>query len=71
MEYCAGGDLSQYIKRRGRIEGLQYAPGPDAPVIFYPHPRSGGLEERCVRCFLRQLGVGLVFFFAGLMLTPF
>ncbi|KAF8573810.1 Pkinase-domain-containing protein [Ramaria rubella] len=61
MEYCAGGDLSQYIKRRGRVDGLQYSPSPDAPVTFYPHPRSGGLEERCVRCFLRQLARALKF----------
>ncbi|GJJ14702.1 hypothetical protein Clacol_008969 [Clathrus columnatus] len=61
MEYCAGGDLSYYIKHRGRVEGLQYSPSPDAPVQFYPHPRSGGLAERCVRCFLRQLARALRF----------
>ena len=61
MEYCAGGDLSQYIKRRGRVDGLQYSPSPGSPVTFYPHPRSGGLDERCVRCFLRQLGVTICF----------
>ncbi|KAF8523694.1 kinase-like protein [Hysterangium stoloniferum] len=61
MEFCAGGDLSQYIKRRGKIEGLEYSPSPDAPVIYYPHPRTGGLDERCVRCFLRQLARALKF----------
>ncbi|KIJ28312.1 hypothetical protein M422DRAFT_135435, partial [Sphaerobolus stellatus SS14] len=61
MEYCAGGDLSQYIKKRGRVDGLQYSPGPGEPLQYYPHPRGGGLEERCVRCFLRQLGRALKF----------
>ncbi|KAG5720373.1 hypothetical protein E4T56_gene8885, partial [Termitomyces sp. T112] len=24
MEYCGGGDLTNYIKKRGRVEGLEY-----------------------------------------------
>jgi serine/threonine-protein kinase ULK/ATG1 len=56
MEYCAGGDLTHYIKKRGRVEGLQYAPSPGAALQYYPHPRSGGLDEIVVRSFLRQLG---------------
>lgn len=56
MEYCAGGDLTNYIKKRGRVEGLEYAPTPGAALQYYPHPRTGGLEEVVVRSFLRQLG---------------
>ena len=56
MEYCAGGDLANYIKKRGRVEGLEYSPSPGAAPIYYPHPKSGGLDEIVVRSFLRQLG---------------
>jgi serine/threonine-protein kinase ULK2 len=56
MEYCAGGDLTNYIKKRGRVEGLEYVPSPGAAPQYYPHPRIGGLEEIAVRSFLRQLG---------------
>lgn len=57
MEYCAGGDLTNYIKKRGRVEGLEYAPTPGAALQYYPHPRTGGLDEIVVRSFLRQLGM--------------
>lgn len=60
MEYCAGGDLTNYIKKRGRVEGLQYAPSEGAAVQYYPHPRTGGLDEIVVRSFLRQLGWYLI-----------
>ena len=56
MEYCSGGDLTNYIKKRGRVENLQYIPQPGAAPQYYPHPRSGGLAEIVVRSFLRQLG---------------
>ena len=56
MEFCAGGDLSMYIKKRGKIEGLSYIPQPGHAPIYYPHPKSGGLDEIAVRAFLRQLG---------------
>lgn len=56
MEYCSGGDLTNYIKKRGRVEGLEYAPTPGAALQYYPHPKSGGLDEIVVRSFLRQLG---------------
>ncbi|KAK2463328.1 hypothetical protein APHAL10511_004639 [Amanita phalloides] len=61
MEYCAGGDLTNYIKKRGRVEGLEYAPSPEAPPQYYPHPRMGGLSEVVVRSFLRQLARALKF----------
>lgn len=57
MEYCAGGDLTNYIKKRGRVESLEYVPTPGAALQYYPHPRSGGLDEIVVRSFLRQLGM--------------
>lgn len=56
MEYCSGGDLTNYIKKRGRVENLQYIPGPGAAPQYYPHPRTSGLAEIVVRSFLRQLG---------------
>ena len=56
MEYCSGGDLTNYIKKRGRVENLQYAPSEGAALQYYPHPRTGGLDEIVVRSFLRQLG---------------
>lgn len=61
IEYCSGGDLTNYIKRRGRVEGLQYAPYDGAKLQYYEHPRTGGLDEVVVRCFLRQLARALKF----------
>ncbi|KIM41275.1 hypothetical protein M413DRAFT_445312 [Hebeloma cylindrosporum] len=61
MEYCAGGDLTNYIKKRGRVEGLEYVPAPGAALQYYPHPRTGGLDEIAVRSFLRQLARALKF----------
>ncbi|TDL27928.1 kinase-like protein [Rickenella mellea] len=61
MEYCSGGDLTAYIKKRGRIESLEYVPSPGAAPIYYPHPRTGGLDEIAVRSFLRQLARALKF----------
>ncbi|KAF7293085.1 Other ulk ulk protein kinase [Mycena indigotica] len=61
MEYCAGGDLTNYIKTRGKVESLKYAPSPGAALQWYPHPKSGGLDEIVVRSFLRQLARALKF----------
>ncbi|KAJ7201129.1 other/ULK/ULK protein kinase [Mycena pura] len=61
MEYCAGGDLTNYIKKRGRVESLEYIPSPGAAPQYYPHPRTGGLDEIVVRSFLRQLARALKF----------
>ncbi|KAJ7700359.1 Pkinase-domain-containing protein [Mycena rosella] len=61
MEYCAGGDLTNYIKKRGRVESLEYVPSEGAALQYYPHPRTGGLDEIVVRSFLRQLARALKF----------
>ncbi|KAJ7337530.1 other/ULK/ULK protein kinase [Mycena albidolilacea] len=61
MEYCSGGDLTNYIKKRGRVETLEYVPAPGAAPQYYPHPRTGGLAEPVVRSFLRQLARALKF----------
>ncbi|KAI0708695.1 kinase-like protein [Earliella scabrosa] len=61
MEFCAGGDLANYIKKRGRVEGLEYVPSPGAAPTYYPHPKSGGLDEIVVRSFLRQLARAIKF----------
>jgi serine/threonine-protein kinase ULK/ATG1 len=58
MEYCSGSDLSIYIKKRGKIPSLEYLPrgSVDGQKVFWPHPESGGLDERVTRHFLGQLG---------------
>ncbi|EKM57100.1 uncharacterized protein PHACADRAFT_172785 [Phanerochaete carnosa HHB-10118-sp] len=61
IEFCAGGDLSNYIKKRGRVEGLEYVPSPGVAPIYYQHPKTGGLDEIVVRSFLRQLARALKF----------
>ncbi|KIY72243.1 kinase-like protein [Cylindrobasidium torrendii FP15055 ss-10] len=61
MEYCSGGDLTNYIKKRGRVETLEYVPSEGAAPQYYPHPRTGGLAEIVVRSFLRQLARALKF----------
>ncbi|KAL1746115.1 kinase-like domain-containing protein [Schizophyllum fasciatum] len=66
MEYCAGGDLTNYIKKRGRVDGLEYTPlpspaDPHPQPRYYPHPPAGGLAEPVVRAFLRQLARALKF----------
>ncbi|KAF7329578.1 Other ulk ulk protein kinase [Mycena kentingensis (nom. inval.)] len=61
MEFCSGGDLTNYIKTRGKVESLKYVPSPGAPPQWYPHPKSGGLDEIVVRSFLRQLARALKF----------
>ena len=59
MEYCSGGDLTNYIKKRGKVDTLEYVPSSGAAPIYYPHPKQGGLGEIVVRSFLRQLGAYL------------
>ncbi|KAJ7594187.1 other/ULK/ULK protein kinase [Mycena floridula] len=61
MEFCSGGDLTNYIKKRGRVESLEYVPAPGSAPQYYPHPRTGGLDEIVVRSFLRQLARALKF----------
>ena len=58
MEYCSGSDLSIYIKKRGKIPSLEYLPrgSLDGQKVFWPHPETGGLDERVTRHFLGQLG---------------
>lgn len=73
MAYCSGGDLSVYIKRRGRLPTLEFRPlpgdplytssykGPSSDLVFWPHPEEGGLDDRVTRCFLGQLAEALRF----------
>ncbi|KAI0074595.1 other/ULK/ULK protein kinase [Panus rudis PR-1116 ss-1] len=61
IEYCSGGDLANYLKKRGRVEGLEYIPSEGAAPTYYPNPRTGGLHETVVRSFLRQLARALKF----------
>ncbi|ORY34580.1 hypothetical protein BCR39DRAFT_116114 [Naematelia encephala] len=69
MEYCSGNDLSVYLRNRGRLPTLDFVPtpsmglvpGPDSVdgKVFWPHPPTGGLDQRVVRCFLGQLAAAL------------
>lgn len=59
MAYCAAGDLSQYIRKRGVVPGLPTG----AADIRYRHPKDGGLHEMVVRCFLGQLSEALKFLY--------
>lgn len=56
MDYCSGGDLSYYIKNRGRLPSLDFVPRGGGKAVFWPHPEEGGLDEVVVRSFLAQLG---------------
>lgn len=69
MEYCSGNDLSIYLRQRGRIETLDFVPriyesnmvASRGGKVFWPHPPSGGLDERVTRCFLGQLAEAVRF----------
>ena len=54
MDYCAFGDLSQFIKRRNRFSDYY---GPDMSKVLeqYPPGGGGGLNEHLVKHFLQQL----------------
>ncbi|BGP16862.1 Serine/threonine-protein kinase [Rhodosporidiobolus nylandii] len=66
MDFCAAGDLSIYIRKRGDLPSLTASNAgllPDSrrdrdidrSRVLYPHPKEGGLNETIVRCFLGQL----------------
>lgn len=56
MDYCALGDLSQFIKRRNRFS--DYYPAELVRVLEkHPLGAGGGLNEHVVKHFLRQLGI--------------
>ncbi|WWC92685.1 uncharacterized protein L201_007644 [Kwoniella dendrophila CBS 6074] len=71
MEFCSGSDLSIYIKNRGRLETLDFVPKPGSSLshlerkedgkIFWPHPNTGGLDEKVTRSFLGQLAQAIKF----------
>lgn len=65
MEYCPGGDLSQYIRKRGDVapwsgDALSN-PLAAAQRRLFPHPEDGGLNDAMVRSFLTQLASALRF----------
>lgn len=62
MDFCSGGDLSIYIRKRGKLASLDYhLPDPtgrtEGRMVFWPHPAVGGLDDFVVRNFLGQLGM--------------
>lgn len=60
MEYCALGDLSQFIKNKARDEKMAKLALADVRAR-YPTPRSGGVNEVLIRHFLKQLASALEF----------
>ncbi|KAJ9127506.1 hypothetical protein QFC24_000915 [Naganishia onofrii] len=66
MEFCSGGDLSIYIRKRGRLPSLEYhladpTGATEGQMMFWPHPKEGGLDDFAVRNFLGQLADALKF----------
>ncbi|CED82805.1 ulk ulk protein kinase [Phaffia rhodozyma] len=61
MDYCSGGDLSFYIKKRGRLPTLEYVADGSTTKQFWPHPEEGGLDEVVVKNLLGQLVLALKF----------
>ncbi|WFD07437.1 non-specific serine/threonine protein kinase [Malassezia vespertilionis] len=65
MEYCPGGDLSQYIRQHGDVapwDGNAAAnPLAAEQRRLYPHPIDGGLNDAMVRSFFAQLASALRF----------
>lgn len=60
MDYCSGGDLSFYIKKRGRLPTLEYVALGGSSKQYWPHPEEGGLDEVVVKNLLGQLGTFLL-----------
>ncbi|KAJ5376685.1 hypothetical protein N7509_013571 [Penicillium cosmopolitanum] len=58
MEYCALGDLSQFIKKRESLFDHSYT---REMIKKYPNAPSGALNEVVVRHFLKQLASALKF----------
>lgn len=58
MEYCALGDLSLFISRRGSLGEHRYTRD---MIAKYPNPPGGALNEVIVRHFLKQLASSLKF----------
>ncbi|KAG2420885.1 hypothetical protein HFD88_000499 [Aspergillus terreus] len=58
MEYCALGDLSQFIRHRNTLGEHRYTRD---MIAKYPNPRGGALNEVVVRHFLKQLASALKF----------
>ncbi|KAL2827405.1 hypothetical protein BDW59DRAFT_57256 [Aspergillus cavernicola] len=58
MEYCALGDLSQFIKQRHSLKEHDYT---RHIIAKYPNVETGALNEVLVRHFLKQLASALKF----------
>ncbi|KAL3473552.1 Serine/threonine-protein kinase atg1 [Aspergillus californicus] len=56
MEYCALGDLSQFIKQRNSLKEHDYTRN---MIAKYPNVEAGALNEVLVRHFLKQLASAL------------
>jgi serine/threonine-protein kinase ULK2 len=58
MDYCALGDLSQFIRRRNQFT-KHYGPELGMFLERFPPGPGGGLNEIVVKHFIRQLGIYL------------
>ncbi|CAO1636703.1 unnamed protein product [Sympodiomycopsis kandeliae] len=62
MDYSSGGDLSQYIKRKGVLaQDCSLSKSFMAASRDYPHPPDGGLHRQVIRSFLAQLASAMEF----------
>lgn len=66
MDFSSGGDLSQYIRRKGVMTDDPNASSLQAKSFVraskkYPHPSDGGLNDRVVRSFVEQLASAMEF----------
>ncbi|PWN29201.1 Pkinase-domain-containing protein [Jaminaea rosea] len=70
MHFSAGGDLSQYIRKKGQLANLDdHEPASSLTMSKsfldatkrWPHPSDGGLNDAVVRSFLEQLASAMQF----------
>lgn len=62
MDYSSGGDLSQYIRRKGALAADCVQPKSFVTASKeYPHPTDGGLHAQVIRSFLAQLASAMEF----------
>jgi serine/threonine-protein kinase ULK/ATG1 len=65
MDFSSGGDLSQYIKRKGLLAEDALSKSSSRAFLAaakeFPHPNDGGLNAKVVRSFLEQLAAAMEF----------
>ncbi|CAO1614108.1 unnamed protein product [Parajaminaea phylloscopi] len=64
MDFSSGGDLSQYIRKKGVLpedDNSLRSRAFNRAAKKYPHPSEGGLHDRVVRSFVEQLASAMEF----------